>query len=262
MINDSKLIEYNFHGFIPGPQEETAVFLKRVELAKDRKFFHQGIVIVHSLFDICPNWVKVESTDRLHLWEAAATYMEENQGVFIPVVQMKKKGLPFWYSPEEILAHELVHATRIAFTENFFEEVLAYKTSHNWFRRYFGPIFFHPMEVIIFLFLLVGIWFYQLGCLFFFDYVPILTLWAPFILIGLLVARLVVLQTIFSLCIKKLRNLLKQPDKTLGFALRLSDREIIGFAFKSLDKVRKYIWKVQEKSLRWYMLTLIYPIKK
>lgn len=259
MINDEKLMEYNFQGFIPGPKEEASLFFKRVKLAKDRNFFHQGMNIVQSLFDVYPNWVRVESTNRLRLWEAAATYMEENQGVFIPVVQIKKKGIPCWCSQEEILAHELVHATRIAFTENFFEEVLAYRTSHSWLRRYFGPIFFYPMEVVVFIFIWVGIWLYQLGCLFFFDYVSNFTLWVPFISIGLLMIRLVVVQTIFSLCLKKLRKLLKQPDKALGFALRLSDREIIDFAFISLDKVRKYMVKARAKNLRWRMLTLIYP---
>jgi hypothetical protein len=260
MIHDSQLREYNFHGFIPGPREENFIFFKRVELARGGKFFHQGMNIVQSLFDVYPNWVKIEFTNRLYLWEAAATYMEEMQGIFMPVVQIKKRGIPFWCSQEEILAHELVHATRIAFTESFFEEILAYRTSPNWLRRYFGPIFFHPMEVIIFLSVLVGIWLYQLGCLFFFDYVSNLGLWIPFISIGLLMIRLVMVQTIFSLCLKKLRKLLKQPDKALGFALRLSDKEIIDFAFMSLDKARKYIEKAWEKNLRWRMLTLIYPI--
>ena len=258
VINNAKLMECNFHGFIPGPQEEISVFFKRVELSKEGTSFHQAMVLVQSLFDVCPSWVRVEFTDQLHLWEAAATYIKEDQGVFTPIVQMKKKGIPFWCSQEEILAHELVHAMRIAFRENFFEEVLAYKTSRNWFRRYFGPIFFHPMEVIIFLFLLVGIWFYQLGSLF--DYVPNLTLWVPFVVIGLLGLRLVMIQTIFSLCLKKIRKILKQPDKALGFALRLSDKEIMDFAFKSVATLRKFIVKAQEKSLRWQMLILIYPI--
>ncbi|MGL5264463.1 MAG: hypothetical protein ACRDAI_07870 [Candidatus Rhabdochlamydia sp.] len=262
MINDSQLREYNFYGFIPGPKEEDFIFLKRVELAKGRKFFHQGMNVVQSLFGVYPDWVKIELASRLHLWEAAATYMEERQGVFMPVVQIKKRGIPFWCSQEEILAHELVHATRIAFTESFFEEVLAYRTSHSWLRRYFGPIFFHPIEVIVFLLVLGGAWLYQLGYLFFFDKVPQLSLWIPFISIGLLMIRLIMVQTIFSLCLKKLRKLLKQRDKALGFALRLSDREIIDFAFTSLDKARKYIEKAQAKNLRWRMLALIYPIFK
>ncbi|MEK7339778.1 MAG: hypothetical protein WBD50_08380 [Candidatus Rhabdochlamydia sp.] len=262
MINDEKLMEYNFRGFIPGPQEEVSVFLKRAELAKYQKSSHQAIAIVQYLFDVCPSWVRVEPTNRLHLWEAAATYIEENQGIFTPVVQVKKKGVPFWCSQEEILAHELIHAMRIAFKESLFEEVLAYKTSRNFLRRYFGPIFFHPREVMLFLFLLIGTWCYQLGYLFFFDVLPSLTLWIPCILTGLLIIRVMIVQTIFSLCLKKIRKLLKQPNKALGFALRLGDREIIDFAFKSLDKMRKYVGKAKEKNLRWHMLTLMYPIKK
>ena len=94
----------------------------------------------------------------------------------------------------------------------------------------------------------------------FFDNLPSLALWIPCVVIGVLIIRVVIVQTIFSLCIKKIHKLLKQSDKALGFALRLSDREIIDFAFKSLDKMRKYIGKAKEKSLRWYMLALIYPI--
>ncbi|PWU16497.1 MAG: hypothetical protein C5B45_00215 [Chlamydiae bacterium] len=261
MINDEELMEYNFRGFIPGPQEEVSVFLRRAELAKYQKSSHQAIVIVQYLFDVCPNWVRIEPTNRLHLWEAAATYIEENQGIFTPVVQVKKKGVPFWCSQEEILAHELIHATRIAFKESLFEEVLAYKTSRNFLRRYFGPIFFHPKEVMVFLFLLIGTWCYQWGYVFFFEVLPNLTLWIPCILIGLLIIRVMIVQTIFSLCLKKIGKLLKQPNKALGFALRLSDREIIDFAFTSLGKMRKYVGKAREKSLRWHMLTLMYPME-
>lgn len=254
------LMEYNFRGFIPGPQEKVSAFLKRAELAKCQRSSHQALAIVQCLFDVCPNWVKIESTNRLHFWEAAATYIEENQGVFVPTVQMKKRGIPLWCSQEEILAHELIHATRIAFKESFFEEVLAYKTSRKWFRRYFGPIFFHPKETVLFLFLLVGSWCYQLRCLFFLDDLPSLALWIPCVLTGLLIARVVIVQVVFSLCLKKIHKLLEQSDKVLGFALRLSDREIIDFAFKSLDKMRKYMEKAKKISLRWYMLALIYPI--
>jgi len=108
--------------------------------------------------------------------------------------------------------------------------------------------------------LLFGTWCCQLGYLFFFEVLPSLTLWIPCILTGLLIIRVVLAQTIFSLCLKKIRKLLKQPNKALGFALRLSDREIIDFAFKSLDKMRKHIGKAKEKNLRWHMLALIYPI--
>lgn len=260
MINAERLLEYNFYGFIPGPQEEISIFLKRAELSKYQKTFNQALTSIQSLFDVYPSWVRIEFTNQLCFWEAAATYIEENQGIFIPVVRIRKKGVPFWCTQEEILAHELVHATRIAFKGNLFEELLAYKTSRNWLRRYFGPIFFQPKEVLLFLFLLVGIWCYQLGYLFFFSDLPTLTLWIPCILTGLLIIRVVIVQTIFSLCIKKIRRLLKQPDKALGFALRLSDSEIIAFAFKSLDKMRKYIGKIQEKNLRWHMLVLVYPI--
>lgn len=260
MMNDAQLIKYNFYGLIPGPQEETSAFLKRIELTQTVKSFHKGMVLVQSLFDIYPNWVRIEPTDQLRLWEVAATYMEPNQGVFTPIIQIKKKGVPFWCSQEEILAHELVHAARIAFSETFFEEILAYKTSHNWFRRYFGPIFFRPAEVIVFLFLLMGIWFYQLGSLFYFDTVPNFTLWTPFIIVGLFLIRLVIAQSIFSLCLKKLRKILQKPDKALKLTLRLSDKEIIYFALKPLDKMQKHI--LQESSLRWRILALIYPIKK
>ena len=173
MINDEKLMEYNFRGFIPGPQEKVSAFLKRAELTKCGESSHQAITIVQSLFDVCPIWVRIEPTNQLPLWEAAATYIEENQGIFTPIVQVKKKGVPFWCSQEEILAHELIHATRIAFKESFFEEVLAYKTSSSWLRRYFGPIFFHPKEVVLFLFLLIGVWCYQLGYLFFLIIYPV-----------------------------------------------------------------------------------------
>lgn len=262
MINDAKLIEYNFYGFIPGPREETAAFLKRIGLTQATKPFHKEMTLVRSLFDVYPSWVRIEFTDQLPFWEVAATYMELNQGVFIPIIQIKKRGIPFWCSQEEILAHELVHATRIAFSETFFEEILAYKTSNNWFRRFFGPIFFRPVEVILFLFFLMGLWFCQLGCLFWFDDMPNFTLWALFIIMGLLMIRLIVVQSIFSLCLKKIRKILKQPEKALKFALRLSDKEISCFAFKSLNKMRKHILQEQKNSLRWRMLTLTYPMKK
>jgi hypothetical protein len=106
----------------------------------------------------------------------------------------------------------------------------------------------------------MGIWVYQLGHLFFSDIVSNFTLWIPFWAVGFLMLRLIVTQSIFSLCLNKLRKLLKQPDKALKFALRLSDREIVRFAFSSVYKMRKYILKVRKDNLRWYMITLVYPV--
>lgn len=260
MIDNTKLIEYNSYGFIPGPQEKISVFLKRAELFQVGQSCHAGLFLIQSLFGVYPSWVMIKSTDQLHFWEVAATYIKVDQEVFTPVICMKKKRIPFWCSQEEILAHELVHATRIAFTEFFFEEILAYQTSSNWFRRYFGPIFFRPIEVVVFLFLLAAVWFYQIGHLFLSDIVSNFSIWIPFILIGFLIVRLIIAQSIFSLCLGKLRKLLKRPDEALKVALRLSDKEILYFAFKPVNKMRKYIVKAQEDSLRWHMLALVYPM--
>lgn len=262
MIDDAKLIEYNSYGFIPGPQEKTSIFLKRVGLLQTGHSCHVGLSLVKSLFGVYPSWVMVKSADQLYFWEAAATYIKADQGIFTPIIYMKEKTISFWCSQEEILAHELVHATRIAFREFFFEEILAYQTSSNWFRRYFGPIFFRPIEAIIFLFLLVTVWICQLGYVFLFDIVPNFCIWIPFMLIGLLTVKLIIAQSIFSLCIRKLRKFLERPEEALKFALRLSDKEILCFALKPINKMQKYILKAQKGSLRWHMLALLYPHKK
>jgi hypothetical protein len=103
------------------------------------------------LFGIRPETVPVVINSRkLKPWEAATTWIQEESGVRSCFIQLRSLKPPLFYSIEEILSHELVHAVRAHLDEPLFEEILAFRTSTSPFRRFFGPLFSQPFEATLF----------------------------------------------------------------------------------------------------------------
>lgn len=174
-----------------------------------------------------PDWVPVLISPKgLRLWEAGCTWVEENGSVRIQLHPNRRLSLQ-----PQVLAHEVVHAVRGAFEEPRFEEILAYRTSSNVFRRLLGPFFQKSSEIRLFLLAsLADI--LQVG----FGIWPCATL---LISLGYGV-RLGWNQRRFSRCLRNLPN----PQ----LAIALTDREIIRLAkgepFSQLD----------DDSPRWQMI--------
>lgn len=257
---ENNLLSLNSRGIFPGPAESAGNFFRRADSSIDRKASSsKAFDLTNALFDAVPDWVEIRTDAKgLLPWEGAATWIEEDaDGQRISAIQLKSSLPGFLYAPDEVLAHELVHAMRTGFEESRFEEILAYRTSKSWFRRYFGPIFSRPSEVKGFIFLMLATWIlYWTELALDVEWGGSFFLWAPFCAIGWGVFRLMRLQKGFSSALRNLEKAIAKPGKSLAVALRLTDAEIARFAVSAPEEIAAF--GERETSLRWRQLFAAY----
>ncbi len=216
MITDNALLEYFRRGLIPGPEESEEAFLFRVEQAKPLVRPEWGDVALPFKID----WVPITySNHKIAWWEGAATWISEED---LPAVQLRKnfeKGSFLGYKRSEVLSHEAIHAARMRFEEPLFEEVLAYSTAPQAWKRFLGPLFSRTWEPLV---LMVGV---AVGV--FWPLVPV-------IVIGITLGRLSYRQSIFKKCCRKL---------SFPIALTLTDQEMKQFASMTKEEIQSYLGK-------------------
>jgi hypothetical protein len=258
-MQDSKLIFLNSRGIFPGPFESQEHFLWRVNTAKSRTV-SEGLTRTEEMFDACPDWVEVRFDKKgLFLWEGAATWIEENEWGRFSSIQLKPSLPSRFYTYEEVIAHEMVHAMRLMFEENRFEEILAFQTSKNHLRRYFGPLFTRSSEPKGFILWMICSWLFYWAELIFNIFIGAeYVLWSPMLILVWGIYRLVRSQKIFSKALKHLEKAIKKPGKSLAVALRLRDSEIEKFAASSPEEIFFFGVEQKEKSLRWQQLFAAY----
>lgn len=238
-------------GILSYPFESFASFKKRVGLLKENRqsFFDKEKDKGMTKLDFFDDPLQVntllflkESSKDLRFWEAAATWTVEYNSTFLSYIQIKNKKRT---SYEEIIRHEAIHEMRQGFKENIFEEFLAYRTSKNFFRRIFGPIFFSPKETMFF----VIAFYISLAIFFFTEEKMCLACFA--VVVVLLMVRLIVCHLIFLRCLKKLAKIFSWKEP-LAIAVSLTDKEILAIACKknlfSLSQIHK------ENSPRWQQI--------
>jgi hypothetical protein len=249
------LLALNKQGLFPGPDEDLPTFLAR--LKRIRNLTHSSIPpsdwatathLTTTLYDINPTWlIAFYSNTNLPPWQGAATWIDNS----IPLIQLKTtfaRGSYLGYSRDEILAHEAVHAARMAFHEPRFEELLAYRTSRSRLRRFLGPLFRTPTESTLFLSTLLLSLAATITNIFFSSHILTLISLLPILALTLLLIRLIHTHTLFNRCLKNLSRLTPHP---LAVALRLTDREIISFARNT---------PIPTTSLRWQVITAAYAM--
>ncbi len=253
---DSKLLHWNERGIFPGPTEPEDRFYARAGSLVATETPPSSIALIQKNFRSTPDWAQIIVKSKgLFPWEAAATWIEETEeGIRTCQIQIKDSRLSKLYAKEEVIAHEMVHAMRLMFDEKRFEEVLAYQTSKNRFRRYFGPLFSNPTESRA-LMGLVAISWCLYGMNIFFEVHPFLNfvLYLPMLALGYGVLRLVRSQRIFSAA---LGNLQAATGSALPLALRLTDKEIELFAKSTPEQIHSFA--KQEKNFRWRQLYISY----
>ncbi len=264
MLSSKELIVWNHCGFLPQPDEEERAFLERVALLEKEKSQNSSINMeaallrCEELFDLKPDWITIEEKQKgLMPWQGAVLWIQKDaRENTIPLIQLsprlKTSWLGKWYPQEEVLAHECVHAVRLPLNSSRFEEIAAYQTSKNLFRRFLGPIIRRPFEVFIFLGAVVLGW---IGLIW--SSVSFF-LWAPWILCLFGGIRLVLSQCTFKRCQAKLQLLLKNQNKALAMTIRLTDKEIDLFARVSPKEILSYIYRAEKEQLRWRMLSAAY----
>jgi len=257
-LSDRELISLNRRGLFPGPSEKTGGFLERAKASPaEAKAIPSSLL---SLFDAAPDWVLVRQSKKgLLPWEGAATWIEEKEGKLqIAAIQVNPHLPRFLYAPEEIAAHELVHAMRLGFQEERFEEILAHQTSKNRFRRYLGPLFFKPSEAKGFVSLLLGMPLLSLVEIFFdvslySEYFFLL----PTGILAWFLSRLQRAQKTFARAREQIGKALTE-EKALAVLLRLTDEEIAQCAKWTPEEIIAFAGREKEKSLRWRQLFLSY----
>ena len=217
MIEEAILLEYFQRGLVPGPEESEEAFLERIGKAKPLSHPEWKL---SSSFGFVIDWVPISySNHQIAWWEGAATWISEGE---LPSVQLRtnfQKGSFWGYSLGEVLSHEAIHAARMRFEEPQFEEVLAYATSPQAWKRFFGPLFSRTWEpLVLLLSLMAGI------------FVPLI----PFFLVSLGLGWLSFRQWVFKRCCRKL---------SLQVVLCLTDGEMRKFSRMSEPEIQAYLEK-------------------
>ena len=240
------LLQLNKEGFIAGPEEEKQAFFLRVDqtLAKAPTHPTPFPPDLQKQYEINPTFLEVSySNESLDAWEAGCTWIMDNR----VTIQLRKqfKKASFWFgffSKEEVLSHEAIHAVRMKFYEPMFEEVLAYSTSKHCWRRFLGPLFRSTGETHFFLF-------FVLFGAFLFPWFPWIGFFCIFCPNVFFLFRLFRTQSLFHKAKKKIRKLL--GIEPLWVLLRLTDKEIRLFATQPTAVLEDFARKEKLKSVRW-----------
>lgn len=233
------LSHLNSEGFIPGPNEGEVEFFSRIKALQDPhneeliplEDWKNAQKTTYKLFSFSAHWIKAfYSNQGLKPWEGAAIWMGNDVKVQLRYGFKKGKYLKI-YSRDELLAHEAVHAARMAFQEPRFEEFFAYMTSSKKWRRIMGPLFQTPRETLIFIIILL---LSMVSSLINLNFV-----FLPILMVFLLTIRLIKVRKTFKQASRKLENFLKGDP--LPFLFRLTDKEIYFFAKESEERMKEYI---------------------
>ncbi len=262
-LTDEELMDWNRKGKIPGPGETEEDFLRRILRSKPERTKHSlsGEILreplkkVEELFDIRPDWVNIDASGKGLRFSEAAYCLVKGKDVTVTVRRnfMKKKKYLGLYRRDEVIAHELAHAGRMAFEDSPLEELLAYKTSSGR-HRFWGPFFSGTgLFPWIGLSLLNGISFfpeYRKGAI-----LP------QYLVIGyflFLIGRFLRLHRLFHAVVKKFREMGLSEKGAFCVIYRLTYREMLLIGRFSPDQILSYVQEKREKELRWRLLHAAY----
>jgi hypothetical protein len=291
-ISDNDLLALNKLGLIPGPTESSVDFLKRTDYCLKLKehlstelqtkipftiekespcdFLEKGCQKTSNLFDIAPHWIPIFfSNYRLSPWHGGCAWIfqlkeETPTAALFQLRQAFRRFSSYLgiYDRDELIAHELTHVGRMLFHEPKFEEVLAYRTSHSSFRKWFGPIVQSSFESMIFVIILILI------CVIDISSIALgnsntyqLVMWLKLVPISLILLSLVRLwkrHHCLSCCLRNLQTIVKEECKAWAVLYRLRDREIIAFAKMTPQQIANYAAEQAKDSLRWHLIVEAY----
>ncbi len=229
---------------IPGPSESGEQFLARVAKEPQGSFppeLRPALARVASLFDLSPSWIPITYSNRgLRPWHGGV--MDPAGGIQLRAAFQNNERYLGIYSRQELVAHELVHAGRIAFNEPKFEELFAYQVSNSPLRRWIGPMVERPWEVWAFLASVLVPLMADYTCLAFGWWagfrllMPLKVL--PGLLVGMGIWRTIGKHRILNRLLRKLERLTDKRGAR-AIAYRLSDAEIIRFSKQRIVEIRE-----------------------
>ncbi|MCH9621161.1 MAG: hypothetical protein S4CHLAM20_05770 [Chlamydiia bacterium] len=156
-------LSYYKKGFLPGPNETEKAFLNRIKKVQDilnhPKKFITDSSFQKTIFEPFKNCGLLFTPQRNSPVYASQTLILETEDkTLIPLIKTPSKFSLKFINANEIINHELVHARRILFNDDHFEEILAYRQSPSFFRRFFSPLIISRLELsLFFIFALMSI---------------------------------------------------------------------------------------------------------
>lgn len=281
-------VQWNALGIIQGPEESDGDFEKRARYLEEFKkkiaeslgvteqeklesdaILQEAFPKTREIYGMEPKFVPVFfSNDKLPFWHGGVSWIVqlEKDSPTAAFIQLRKKYTQnkkvLFYKREEILVHELSHVGRMRFDCPVFEEILAWSSSSNAFRRFFGPLFASLKETSIFAFVLITLFLIDIMSLFFGDIALFESLQLlkaiPLAYLGYMVVRLFFRQRTFSKCLAKLQKLASSDASARHAIYRLSDKEIFFFSKKSEKEIKEYAQKNSNLFSRWKTLCKAY----
>lgn len=285
-VSDDKLFICNEKGLIPGPGESVESFVQRVEYClklsehienklpfsveneASSELIQEVCVYISPLYDIAPDWVPVFfSNYRLAPWHGGCAWIfqmseEEPTAAFFQLRQgLKEAPTYLWfYNRTDLMAHEMAHVGRMMFEEPRFEEMLAYRTSKNRWRRWWGSLINSSAESAWFVFILLPIIFFDLYLLFAgYERYYWSVMWIKLLPLGLVLAAIIRLwrkHAVLERTLKKLTSISDSKTKAEAFLYRLTDKEIEIFSKMTVQEIVKYA--ESDSSLRWRVIKQAY----
>lgn len=283
-MEETELMEWNAQGLIPGPKETEEEFLKRaaycLELKKTlhtalketlpfedevpipNNFWEEAEQLTVPLFQIKPEWIPVFfSNQQLAPWQGGAAWIFQQTessplGAFFQLrrpflTQKRYLGI---YTRNELVAHECAHVGRMAFQEPDFEEVFAYKTSTNPFRRWMGPLITSTSQLRWFMIVLVAIVMSDLALVIMgYSEAYLELMWLkliPLTMFAYACIGLFARHRVLNKCMAKLQEW--AGGGALAVAYRLTDAEIRSFAASTSEQILAYVQK--QSCLRWRVI--------
>ncbi|MCB1109844.1 MAG: hypothetical protein KDK64_02595 [Chlamydiia bacterium] len=262
MLSKEELKALGEEGIIPGPEESEEAFVKRVEILRSQqgqeiegKKLESWNLDCQSLYGAHPQWIPLTYSNRgLLPWQGAALWV---YGEKVPLIQLRtgfRKGHFLFYSREEVLKHETLHAMRVAFEEPRFEEILAYSHARSKWRQYLGPLFRKPSQTLFFIALIVLSLVIQTTSLLFLSspFLPFIRVVSilPIVDLAIRFASLWRDRRVLAKALKKLALLFPNRKDVFPIAIRLKDSEIQRFATDPVEKLLEYLEEEVPRSLR------------
>ncbi len=292
-LTNTRLLELNKQGLIPGPDEKESEFIRRADYCmrlkeefaavyEDKMPFEEESRAAQPIleeawpislhyFDIAPHWTPLFfSNSKLPFWQGGCCWIFQKKetdptAAFLQLRHDLKYQTHILgtYSRQELVAHEFAHIGRMMFEEPNFEELIAYQTAQSSFRRFFGPILRSSRETSLFLFVLLTLAILDGYLLFAGASLALFRslLWLhliPLLFIAYGLVRLIRSHRQFQSAKLRLEEMGLTAKTAYAILFRLTDQEIVSLGNSSSSDWVKQAEDQRQRSLRWRVIWLAY----
>ena len=211
-------------GFLPGPIESESNFYKRAALTekivREPKNYITEKSLKNKVFSSLNESTLFMASSCKLFWHASVTMiLEISKDLYIPIISKPSKFSNLFINEDEVLNHELIHAKRVYFNDEKFEEIIAFRTSKSSWRKFFSPLITKQYQLILILI---------------FSLITSYSSLPFFILLSSMLFNLSYKQFTVYRCIRYLKRYTKYYEEIL---IGMTDKEIISVANNDIHKI-------------------------